>query len=190
MCSYLISMPSSLKLFNTTNGVQTLAKLLCTRDMLNHWWTVVTFSVLPLNLPRMLKRGTCGMISCSFSSLYKGAVGRSRVRNKNVDSDICSWYSSVRSSASFSSGVWKHLNIMRIHQMSRKVAEVGKWSGALFTDHHTLQGEILSNYHISLFLVFWWLHHRWAKYGLLRSFDQVHRSLNNSCLGFFPPKMC
>ncbi|KAG7223499.1 hypothetical protein INR49_015492, partial [Caranx melampygus] len=49
-----------------------------------------TFSVLPLNLPRMLKRGTCGIMSCSFSSLYSGAVGRSSVRNKKVDSDICS----------------------------------------------------------------------------------------------------
>lgn len=65
---------------------------------------IVTFSVLPLNFPRMLKRGTCGIISCSFSSLYSGAVGRSRVKNKKVDSDSCSWYSSVRSNASFSSG--------------------------------------------------------------------------------------
>lgn len=30
---------------------------------------LVTFSVMPLNLARMLKRGTWGMMSCSFSSL-------------------------------------------------------------------------------------------------------------------------
>lgn len=72
-------------------------------DIIIFIW-LCTFSVLPLNLARMLNRGTCGMISCSFSSLYSGAVGRSRVRNKKVDSDICSWYSSVTSNASFSSG--------------------------------------------------------------------------------------
>lgn len=73
-----------------------------------------TFSVLPLNLLRILNRGTWGMMSCSFSSLYSGAVGRSRVRNRKVDSDICSWYSSVTSKASFSSGVCKFTEILLV----------------------------------------------------------------------------
>lgn len=104
---------------NKCEQIEYLTKLKTHFIKLNTRWRHRTFSVLPLNLPRMLKRGTCGMISCSFSSLYSGAVGRSRVKYKKVDSDISSWYSSFKSNASFSSGGYNVDVGYRQHDMGK-----------------------------------------------------------------------
>ena len=51
-------------------------------------YVLYSFSTSPLNLLRMPKSGTCGMMFSLISSGYSGGAGRSQVKYMNVVSSI------------------------------------------------------------------------------------------------------